>query len=143
MGIGRSYTFTSFNLISRPGVPFSLSAGEMRELEKVWSRPLIPGSTAITSKLMASSPKLRYSFVLNDGYTSETLDAYLGTLSGVDCLGLALQADGGGFTGDVSMKFVPIASVFSAGRRSELNSSIGSPTPPLDPTNRVESGSGD
>jgi hypothetical protein len=141
-GIGRTYTFTSFNLISPTGAVFALSAGEMRELEKVWSRPLIPGSSAITNRLIASSPKLRYSFVLNDGYTTETLEAFLGTLSGVDCLGVLLQGDGGGFTGDVHDKFVPITSVFSTARRSELESSIGAITSPPDPTKRGEQDGG-
>ena len=133
-GIGRSYTFTSFNLISSSGAVFSFTAGEMRALEKVWSPPIMPGSFAISNSLMASSPKLNYSFVLNDGYTTETLDAYLGVLSGTDCLGLTLQADGGGFTADVYNRFVPLSSVFSPARRSELNALLAVDVAPVQPT---------
>jgi hypothetical protein len=132
-GIGRIYTFTSFNLISSTGVVFSFTAAEMRALEKVWSPPIMPGSVAISNTLTASSPKLRYAFVLNDGYTTETLDAYLGVLSGTDCLGMTLQADGGGFTADVYNRFLPITSVLSPARRSELNALLAADVAPVRP----------
>lgn len=133
-GIGRSYTFTNFNLISSTGDVFSFTAGEMRALEKVWSPPINPGSVAIENQLTASSPHLNYSFGLNDGYTTETLSAYLGILSGVDCLGVTLQADGGGFTADVYNRFVPLPSVLSPSRRSDLNALLGAVAAPIDPT---------
>lgn len=133
-GIGRIYTFTSVNLISSTGVVFSFTAAEMRDLEKVWSPPIMPGSVAICNALTASSPKLRYSFVLNDGYSTETLDAYLGVLSGADCLGMTLEADGGGFTADVYTRFVPITSVLSPARRSELNALLVAEVSPVHPT---------
>lgn len=133
-GIGRNYTFTNFNLISSTGAVFSFTAGEMRALEKAWSPPINPGSVAIMNQLTASSPHLNYTFVLNDGYTTETLSAYLGMLSGVDCLGVTLQADGGGFTADVYNRFVPLTSVLSPSRRSDLNALLATAAAPIDPT---------
>ncbi len=112
---------------------FSFSADEMRALEKVWSPPIMPGSVAIGNELTARSPKLRYSFALNEQYTSETLDAYLGELAGTDCLGLTLKADGGGFTEDVYIRFMPLATVLSPSRRSDLNAFVATVATPTNP----------
>jgi hypothetical protein len=122
--IGRGRTFASFSLTSSTGATFSLTAGEMRELEKVWSVPIASGAVNTINTLITSSPKLTYSFVLDNGYT-ETSDAYLGTVSGIDYLGVTLQGDGGGFMADVYTMPVPLTSIFSESRRSNLSVTLG------------------
>jgi hypothetical protein len=128
--IGKVYSFTSFTLTSSAGGSFSFSAGEMRALEAVWYSPPIPRETDIANTVFASSPKMAYAFVLDDGY-KESMEAYLGTVSGSDYIIFMLQGDGGGFMGDVHSELVPLASILSPKRRSELISLFGIVDVPL------------
>ncbi|RYD30580.1 MAG: hypothetical protein EOP86_19695 [Verrucomicrobiaceae bacterium] len=117
--IGRTSSFTGFTISLASGRSFAFSSGELRAIEALWNRTHLPGNMSITNELMRTSRGLQYSFTLSDGYT-ESGDAYFGKVSGSAYLYVVLEGDGGGFMADVYGQLLPLASVLSAQRLSDL-----------------------